>query len=100
MSDTHIVTVKEIIPRTHNVRTYRVTKPENFSFTPGQATDLSLNKEGWKENKHPFTFTCLPNDSYLEFTIKLYNNPDGLTNRLKSVQPGDEFEISDAWGAI
>ena len=100
MSDTHIVTVHEIIPRTHNVNTFRVTKPENFSFAPGQATDLSLNKEGWKDNKHPFTFTSLPADGYLEFTIKMYDNPAGLTHQLKSVHAGDEFEISDAWGAI
>src|ERR1700751_4848829 len=100
MTATYIVTVKEIIPRTHNVKTFRVTKPENFSFTPGQATDLSLNEEGWKENKHPFTFTCLPSDEYLEFTIKIYHNPDGLTHRLSSIKIGAEFEISDAWGAI
>ena len=100
MSDTHIVTVKEIIPRTHNVKTFRVTKPGGFTFTPGQATDLSLNKEGWKDNKHPFTFTCLPGDSYLEFTIKMYENPNGLTHHLNTIDIGEEFEISDAWGAI
>lgn len=100
MTDTHIVTVKEIIPRTHNVKTFRVTKPENFSFTPGQAIDLSLNKEGWKDNKHPFTFTCLPDDNYLEFTIKMYTNPQGLTYHLNMIETGEEFEISDAWGAI
>src|SRR6478736_2680094 len=100
MDSNYIVTVKEIIPRTHNVKTFRVTKPAGFEFLPGQATDLSLNEEGWKENKHPFTFTGLPDDDYLEFTIKLYSNPSGLTNRLKTVEPGAEFEISSAWGAI
>jgi len=100
MDSNYIVTVKEIIPRTHNVKTFRVTKPAGFEFLPGQATDLSLNEEGWKENKHPFTFTCLPADDYLEFTIKIYTNPEGLTHRLDTVQPGDEFEISSAWGAI
>ena len=100
MSNNFIVTVKEIIPRTHNVKTFRVTKPAGFTFTPGQATDLSLNEEGWKDNKHPFTFTCLPSDDYLEFTIKLYDNPKGVTNHLKSIKTGDEFEISEAWGAI
>jgi ferredoxin-NADP reductase len=100
MDANYIVTVKEIISRTHNVKTFRVSKPGGFEFVPGQAVDLSLNEEGWKENKHPFTFTCLPDDDYLEFTIKLYNNPSGLTNRLKTVEPGDEFEISSAWGAI
>jgi ferredoxin-NADP reductase len=100
MDNTYIVTVKEIIPRTHNVKTFRVTKPTGFEFVPGQATDLSLNEKGWKDNKHPFTFTCLPDDDYLEFTIKLYNNLKGLTNRLKTVKQGDTFEISSAWGAI
>ena len=100
MSAQFIVTVKEIIPRTHNVKTFRVTKPEDFSFIPGQATDLSLNEDGWKENKHPFTFTSLPDDNYLEFTIKLFDNATGLTHKLKTVEPGTEFEISEAWGAI
>ena len=100
MDQTYVITVTEIIPRTHNVKTFRVTKPEGFEFVPGQAVDLSLNEEGWKDNKHPFTFTCLPDDDYLEFTIKLYDNPNGLTNRLKKVEPGAEFEISSAWGAI
>lgn len=100
MDQTYIVTVTEIIHRTHNVKTFRVTKPEGFEFTPGQATDLSLNEESWKNNKHPFTFTCLPDDDYLEFTIKLYSNPKGLTNKLKTIEPGAEFEISSAWGAI
>jgi ferredoxin-NADP reductase len=100
MSATHIVKVLEIIPRTHNVKTFRVSKPPNFSFTPGQATDLSLKKEGWEDNKHPFTFTSLPDDDQLEFTIKIYNNPNGLTHQLDSVGEGDEFKISDAWGAI
>jgi len=94
------VKIKEIIPRTHNVRTYRVTKPQGFEFTPGQATDLSLRKSGWENEKRPFTFTCLPGDDYLEFTIKSYTDHDGVTNLLGRSNPGDEFEISDAWGAI
>jgi len=100
MDQTYVVTVKEIIHRTHNVKTFRVSKPKGYEFVPGQAVDLSLNEEGWKDNKHPFTFTCLPDDEHLEFTIKLYDNPNGLTNRLKTVEPGAEFEISSAWGAI
>jgi ferredoxin-NADP reductase len=100
MERTYIVTVKEIIQRTHNVKTFHVTKPNGFTFTPGQATDLSLNEEGWKNNKHPFTFTGLPGDDHLEFTIKIFQNPNGLTHQLNTITPGTEFEISDAWGAI
>ena len=100
MANNYIVTVQDIIARTHNVKTFRVSKPEGFSFNPGQATDLSLNEEGWKDDKHPFTFTCLPDDDYLEFTIKMYDNPKGLTHRLKSIKAGEQFEISESWGAI
>ena len=96
----YIVKIREIIPRTHNVNTYRVDKPAGFGFDPGQATDLSLHKPGWFAEKRPFTFTCLPDDPYLEFTIKSYDDHPGLTHQLRSVRPGDEFEISDAWGAI
>ena len=96
----YIVHITEIINRTHNVRSYRVNKPNGFAFTPGQATDLSIKKTGWENEKRPFTFTCLPEDNYLEFTIKSYDDHEGVTHQLRSVKEGDEFEISDAWGAI
>jgi ferredoxin-NADP reductase len=94
------VTVKEIIPRTHDVNTYRVEKPAGFEFTPGQATDLSILKPGLEKEKRPFTFTCLPSDDFLEFTIKSYDDHNGVTHALRALQKGDAFEISDAWGAI
>jgi ferredoxin-NADP reductase len=97
---TYIVHINEIISRTHNVRSYRVDKPKGFVFTPGQATDLSLQKPGWEHEKRPFTFTGLPEDDHLEFTIKSYNDHDGVTHQLGLIKKGDAFEISDAWGAI
>lgn len=85
---------------THNVKRFVVEKPEGFQFVPGQATDLSINKKGWQDNKHPFTFTSLADAPYLEFTIKIYPNPEGVTHHLGGLKPGDELIISDAWGAI
>jgi ferredoxin-NADP reductase len=41
----------------------------------------------------------LPADDYLEFTIKMYDNPPASPTA-KICTGGDEFEISDAWGAI
>jgi ferredoxin-NADP reductase len=96
----YIVSLREIIKRTHNVNTYRVDKPGGFQFEPGQATDLSLRIPGWESEKRPFTFTALPQDNFLEFTIKSYDDHDGVTHQLHSLKPGDQFEISDAWGAI
>ncbi len=96
----YTVGLLEIINRTHNVNSYRVEKPKGFIFTPGQATDFSILKTGWENEKRPFTFTGLPSDDYLEFTIKSYDDHPGVTHYLRSARKGDKFEISDAWGAI
>jgi len=34
---------------THDVKRFIVEKPEGFSFKPGQATEIAINKEGLKE---------------------------------------------------
>jgi hypothetical protein len=101
MSSTeHIVKIESIHDVTHNVRSYRFTKPAGYSFEPGQATEVSINKEGWKDEKRPFTFTSLNEWPYLEFTIKSYHDHKGVTNELATLKPGDELIIRDVWGAI
>jgi len=85
---------------THNVKRFRYEKPEGYSFNPGQATEVSINKPGWEEERRPFTFTCLNDDPYLEFTIKIYTDHDGVTNELGKLVVGDELIIRDVWGAI
>jgi len=92
-----IIDIKKV---THNVRSYTIEKPAGYSYTPGQATEISVLKDGWEKEKRPFTFTSLPESKHLEFTIKSYTDHDGVTNQLYHLQPGDHFEIGDAWGAI
>jgi len=94
------VKILAVKPVTHNVQAFTVEKPEGFQYTPGQATELSLLRDGWEKEKRPFTFTSLPENEHLEFTIKSYTDHDGLTNQLAHVEPGDVLEISDAWGTI
>jgi ferredoxin-NADP reductase len=95
-----IVKILSVTPVTHNVNRYRFEKPEGYEFTPGQATDVSINKEEWKNETRPFTFTCLNEDPYLEFTIKSYTDHNGVTNELAKLKEGDELIIRDVWGAI
>lgn len=85
---------------TPNVRRYRLEKPRDFHFEPGQATELSFDKEGWREQKRPFTFTSLNEWDELEFTIKSYRDHDGVTNALWSAWPGDRLLLRDVWGTI
>jgi len=85
---------------THNVRHYRVEKPKNFHFGPGQATEVSLDKPGWADEKRPFTFTSLPGEPTLEFTIKSYRDHPGVTNALWGCEAGDHLLLRDVWGTI
>jgi ferredoxin-NADP reductase len=96
----HIVKVLEIENVTHDVKRFRCEKPEDYNFIPGQATEVSINKNGWKEERRPFTFTALNDSPYLEFVIKIYKDHPGVTNELNSLKPGDELIVRDVWGAI
>ncbi len=85
---------------THDVRQFRLEKPAGFIFSPGQATELSVNKEEWADKRNPFTFTSLTDAPYLEFIIKIYTEHQGVTNQLSLLNPGDEVIVREAWGAI
>lgn len=94
------VKIQSIKKLTHDVLQIVTEKPEGFSFIPGQAAEISINKDEWREEKRPFTFTCLPENDYLEFTIKTYPLHKGVTNQLFSLKPSDEFILHDVFGAI
>lgn len=98
----HSVKILDIADVTHNVRRYTLERPEGYSFKPGQATEMSLDEEGWRDKKHPFTFTALPDDPTLEFTIKSYfdTGGDGVTERLYGYKPGQSLLLRDVWGTI
>lgn len=98
--ETHITRIISISPLTHDVLQIRIEKPGGYSFTPGQATEVAINKPGWNTENRPFTFTNLPSDDYLEFIIKTYPSRNGVTNELRKLVPGDELIIHDTWGAI
>ncbi len=95
-----ILTILDIQQVTHDVRRIRLEKPKGYEFVPGQATEVSIHKEGWEKEKRPFTFTSLNSDPYLEFTIKCYTDHDGVTKQIGLLQPGDQLIIDDSWGAI
>jgi ferredoxin-NADP reductase len=96
----HIVIIKSIKSITHDVLQIVTTKPENYNFSPGQATDVSINKSGWEDRKKPFTFTSLPENDYLEFTIKTYPSHKGVTNELLKLKKDDELILHGVFGYI
>lgn len=94
------VKITEVTPVVTHVFRIRTEKPSNYNFKPGQSTEVSLQYDGWENEKRPFSFTSLPKDNFLEFTIKTYQSHQGVTKRIATVAPGDEFEIGESWGAI
>lgn len=94
------LTLKEKTSLTHDVNQYVFTRPEGLKFTPGQATELTLDDPRWKEEGRPFTFTSQPDEAALEFVIKSYPSHDGVTEQLADLKPGDAVEIVKPFGAI
>ena len=96
------VKILAIADVTHNVRRYTLERPPDYDFQPGQATEVSLDEDGWRDKKHPFTFTALTDAPNLEFTIKSYFNTgkDGVTERLYGYKPGQSLIVRDVWGTI
>src|SRR5678809_133275 len=96
----HFVKILSIEHVTHDVLQVVTEKPTAYSFTPGQATDVSINKEGWKDELRPFTFTSLPANNYVEFTIKTYPSRNGVTNQILQLKKNDELILHDVFGEI
>jgi Flavodoxin reductases (ferredoxin-NADPH reductases) family 1 len=94
------VRIVDVEPVTHTVRRYRLERPKGYGFSPGQATEVSIDREGWRDERRPFTFTCLPGSDALEFTIKSYFDHHGVTNELWSLGAGDGLVLRDVWGTI
>ena len=96
----YTVKVTSVEKVTHDVLKIVTEKPLHFTFTSGQATEISINKTGWVDERRPFTFTCLPDNDYLEFTTKTYPSHKGVTNQLLQLKKGDELILHDVFGAI
>ncbi len=96
----HLVKVLESYFVTHDVKRFKVEKPDGYDFIPGQATDVSINKPEWENELRPFTFTGLREWKHLEFTIKIYTHHDGVTNQLGRINAGAELILHDVFGAI
>ena len=96
----HTVEINDIQQVTHDVKQFTVEKPEGYEFEPGQATEVSIDKEGWRDEKRPFTFTSLNEDPHLQFVIKIYPDHNGVTEQIGQLETGDSFIIRDPWGTI
>ncbi|HEY9039264.1 MAG TPA: FAD-binding oxidoreductase [Roseovarius sp.] len=96
----HTLTLRAIEPVTHNTHHLVFDRPEGFEFEPGQAIEMTLQKDGWRDEGRPFTPVSLPGEDTLEFIIKSYPDHDGVTEQIGKMQPGDEVTIKGPFGDI
>jgi ferredoxin-NADP reductase len=93
----HII---DSFPLTHDVKCIRTEKPDDLEFRPGQATEVFLDRDGWRNAGRPFTFTSLPGDPYVEFIIKGYPDHNGVTEQIHKLAAGDRLVLNDVFGDI
>ncbi len=96
----HTLKILNIKSVTHDVKAFTLEKPNGYKFTPGQATEVVVNKPGFEDKARPFTFTSLNEDENLEFIIKGYFDHEGVTKKIHSLEVGDELIIGEPWGTI
>jgi hypothetical protein len=85
---------------THDTYELTFVRPEDYTFEPGQATEMTLLVDGYRDEGRPFTFTSQPEDPTLQFTIKTYPEHDGVTERIAELEAGRLVRITEPFGAI
>jgi len=80
----------KVCDQTHDVKSFQLTKPQDFTFIPGQYCMVS-----YKGLTRPFTFTSIPSDEYIELTIK---KMAVFTSKLFTLEAGDEVGIAGPHG--
>jgi len=88
--------IQEIIPRTHDVTSFRFSRPTDLNYKPGQFMLVTL-KQGEKELSKHLSFSSSPTEKdHIEFTKKFTDHEFSLA--LKSVKVGDWARIDAPYG--
>ncbi len=88
--------VKEIIPRTYNVTSFRFPRPPELDYRAGQFFFVTLKADGEELKKH-FSFSSSPTEKeHIEFTKKLSDSD--YSAALKALKPGDWARIEAPYG--
>jgi ferredoxin-NADP reductase len=87
---------QEIIPRTHDVTSFRFPRPTELNYKAGQFFLITL-KQGDKELSKHFSFSSSPTEKdHIEFTKKLTDHEYSLA--LKTAKVGDWARIDAPYG--
>lgn len=87
--------IKEVIPRTYNVKSFRLGVAEDIDFKAGQFMIISF---GNGLNK-PLSIASSPTEKgYIEFTKKITGSE--FSKRLDGLKPGDQVSVRYPFGSF
>jgi ferredoxin-NADP reductase len=88
--------VMDIITRTHNVKSFRFSRPSSFDYKAGQFMFVTIQSEGDQMRKH-FTISSSPTEKdFIELTKKLTGHP--FSNALDALKAGDKVAVDAPYG--
>jgi ferredoxin-NADP reductase len=88
--------VKEIIPRTYNVTSFRFPRPAELDYKAGQFLFVTFKADGKELSKH-FSFSSSPTEkTQIEFTKKLSDSDFSAV--LRGLKKGDWARIDAPYG--
>jgi len=91
-------TVKEIIPRTHNVTSFRFPKPPDLTYKAGQFLFITIKPNQKELSKH-FSLSSSPTEKdHIEFTKKFTDSEFSIA--LRQLKPGDWARIDAPYGGF
>ncbi len=89
-------TVKEIIQRTHDVKSFRFPRPPLFDYKPGQFMFVKI-RIGKEKVQKPFSISSSPTEkSFIEFTKKLTDHE--FSHALEAFKVGNWMGIDGPYG--
>jgi ferredoxin-NADP reductase len=89
--------VKDIIPRTYNVTSFRFPRPAELDYKAGQFLFITLKGADGKELSKHFSFSSSPTEkTHIEFTKKLSDSDFSAV--LKVLKKGDWARIDAPYG--
>jgi len=90
--------ILDVIQRTPDVKSFRLSAAEEARFKPGQFFTVTIAVEGEKATKH-FSFSNSPTEKgYIEFTKRITGSP--FSKALDRLNPGDITRIKMPFGSF
>ncbi len=96
----HKTKIRDMNYLTYDVIQFTLEKPEGFNYSAGQAVEITLDDPKFKNDWAPFTMTSLNKDEFIQFTIKIYTEHNGLTHAFSKLSVDDFFVITDPWDSF